>query len=223
MTPSRPNLHSWPVLQSTQLHRCLPQPQERIINDHLREESLSNGVKLSLIHGDITQVPLDAIVNAANARLQHGGGVAGAILRKGGSEIQRESNAWVRKHGPIRADQPALTGAGHLPCKYVIHAVGPVWGEGDEDQKLFTAVRSAVQLAEDHGFKSLALPAISTGIFGFPKDRAAIQILSAIEDYASGNASPELQEIWLVLWDQTTLDSFLKAVDRRWLQAGGHS
>jgi O-acetyl-ADP-ribose deacetylase (regulator of RNase III) len=220
LQPCRIQPCSRPVLQSNQPPFRMPQLQEGVIDDHIRETSLLNGTKLALMRGDITKVPLDAIVNAANARLRHGGGVAGAILRSGGDSIQQESDAWVREHGPIRADQPALTGAGQLPCRYVIHAVGPVWGEGEEDHKLFTAVRSALQLAEDQGFTGIALPAISTGIFGFPRDRAAVQILTAMEDFAAGNPEPALHEIWLVLWDQATLESFIKAFDHRWPEAG---
>jgi O-acetyl-ADP-ribose deacetylase (regulator of RNase III) len=203
------------VLQSTQPRQSA---LEGIINEHIRQTSLSNGVRLALVHGDLTRVPLDAIVNAANARLQHSGGVAGAIVRSGGMSIQQESNEWIREHGPISAGQPALTGAGDLPCRHVIHAVGPVWGEGDEDQKLFTAVRSALQLADEHGFSGVALPAISTGIFGFPKDRAARVIYSGFSAYAEDNPHPALKEIWLVIWDKPTLAIFTQAFDLQWLQ-----
>ena len=206
------------MLQSTQLH---PHPREGVINHHIRKSSLSNGVRFSLVHGDLTHVPVEAIVNAANAGLQHGGGVAGAISRAGGRSIQRESNAWVERHGPISPDRPALTGAGALPCQYVIHAVGPVWGDGDEDQKLSTAVCSALALAESKGMRSVALPAISTGIFGFPKERAATVILAALDKYAERHAAPSLQEVWLVLWDKLTLEIFVKAFDHDWSEAAG--
>jgi O-acetyl-ADP-ribose deacetylase (regulator of RNase III) len=196
-------------------------PREAVINNCIRQVSLSNGVRFSLVHGDLTRAPVEAIINAANARLQHGGGVAGAISRSGGGSIQRESNAWVERHGPISPDRPALTGAGTLPCQYVIHAVGPVWGEGDEDQKLSMAVSSALQLAEEEGMRSVALPAISTGIFGFPKPRAASVILAALEEYAVQHPTPSLQEVWLVLWDNPTLEIFMKAFDDGWPEASG--
>jgi O-acetyl-ADP-ribose deacetylase (regulator of RNase III) len=189
---------------------------EEIINDHIRQVPLTNGVRLALVHGDITRVPVDAIVNAANARLQHGGGVAGAIVRSGGMVIQRESNEWVREHGPISAERPALTSAGDLPCRRVIHAVGPVWGEGDEDHKLSIAVRAALQLAEEQGFSSVAFPAISTGIFGFPKGRAAQVIYSSFCAYAAQNPNPALKEIWLVIWDEASLAIFTQAFDLQW-------
>lgn len=88
------------------------------------------GQRLEIAQGDITAEDVEAIVNAANAMLQHGGGVAGVISRKGGPQIQEESNAWVREHGPVTHANPAYTRAGRLPFRFIIHAVGPVWGEG---------------------------------------------------------------------------------------------
>jgi len=123
----------------------------------LRAQDLPSGQRLLLVFGDLTEEKVDAVVNAANAMLQHGGGVAGAILRRGGRAIQAESEAWVRAHGPARPDRPAITGPGVLPCKAIIHAVGPIWGEGDEDAKLRTAVQSSLALAEERRFSSIAL------------------------------------------------------------------
>jgi len=152
---------------------------------------------------------MDAIVNAANAYLQHGAGVAGAIVRRGGETIQRESDAWVREHGPVPHAEPAYTSAGNLPCRYVIHAVGPVWGDGDEDAKLTQAVRGSLRLAEQLGLSSIALPAISTGIFGFPKERAAGVILAVIRDYFSKNPASGLKQVRLVLYDAPTIAVFV--------------
>src|SRR5574340_23751 len=135
----------------------------------LREHLLGNGGRLQLVEGDITAEQVDAIVNAANSHLLHGGGLAGALVRHGGDVIQQESNAWVRAHGPVSHTRPAWTSAGRLPARYILHAVGPVWGEGDEDSKLSAAVQGSLSLADELGLVSLALPAISTGIFGFPK------------------------------------------------------
>ena len=109
--------------------------------------NLSRGRRMELVKGDLTEEHVDVIVNAANQWLQHGTGVAGAIIQKGGSIIQKESNEWIAKHGSITRDQPAYTSAGSLPCKYVIHAVGPVWGEGEEEEKLYRAIRGALNLA----------------------------------------------------------------------------
>jgi len=99
------------------------------MNQVVREVTLPTGQVLRIVRGDITEERVDAIVNAANSHLKHGGGVAGAIVRKGGESIQRESDEWVRQHGPVPTGQVAVTGAGNLPAKAVIHAVGPVWGE----------------------------------------------------------------------------------------------
>jgi O-acetyl-ADP-ribose deacetylase (regulator of RNase III) len=171
---------------------------------------------LRLVHGDLTEERVDAIVNAANAQLAHGGGVAGAIARRGGPTIQEESDAWVRLHGPVTHDRPAITGAGRLPCGYVIHAVGPVWGEGDEDAKLRAAVSGALTLACERQLESLALPAISTGIFGFPKERGARVILDSVLDFFATEGSATLREVRLTLIDEATVSVFAEEFRRRW-------
>src|SRR5688572_10003455 len=113
--------------------------KEAAMNIVLKEFLFPSGQRLQIVQGDLTQENVDAIVNAANARLQHGGGVAAAISRRGGPQILAESDAWVRQHGPVTHTAPAHTGAGSLPCCIIIHAVGPVWGEGNEDHKLSAA------------------------------------------------------------------------------------
>ena len=150
------------------------------MNEIVREGNLPGGRTLQIVRGDLTEEQVDAIVNAANAQLQHGGGVAGAISRRGGPQIQEESNTWVRRFGPVPHARPAHTHAGKLPCRYVIHAVGPVWGSGDEDAKLAAAVQGSLQVAGQLGLISIAMPAISTGIFGFPVERAARVMLQAV-------------------------------------------
>jgi O-acetyl-ADP-ribose deacetylase (regulator of RNase III) len=158
----------------------------------MKEISLAGERELQIVQGDLTQEKVDAIVNAANSMLQHGGGVAGAIVRAGGRQIQAESDAWVRQHEPVSHSQPAYTSAGNLPCRYVIHAVGPVWGEGDEDHKLAQAVGGSLRVADRLGLDSIAFPAISTGIFGFPTQRAAGVILSVIREYFTQNPASRL-------------------------------
>jgi putative ATPase len=170
-----------------------------------------DGAILVLLQGDLTARPLDAIVNAANPQLQHGGGLAAAIARAGGPAIQRESDAWVRQNGLAGPERPAVTGAGTLPCRFVIHAVGPVWGEGGEDRKLASAVRTALETAESLGLKSLGLPAISTGIFRFPKPRAARITLEAIVEHFEGRKAGSLRRLELVVFDATTLEIFQEA------------
>ena len=169
---------------------------------------LPNGPVLELVQGDITTQPVDAIVNAANSRLKHGAGVAGAVLSRGGREIQQESDRWVREHGRVSHAEPAVTGAGRLPCRYVIHAVGPVWGEGDEDARLGAAVSGSLRRAEALNLESIALPAISTGVFGFPKERAARVILAAIQSFYAGLGECHLRTIRLVLYDHETAAAF---------------
>lgn len=170
-----------------------------------------SGACLELAHGDITTEKVDAIVNAANAHLQHGGGVAEAIARRGGPIIQRESDRWVRDHGPVSHDRPAVTAAGDLPCRCVIHAVGPVWGAGDEQAKLAAAVRGSLQTAEALGLSSIALPAISTGIFGFPLPLAATIILQTVQEFMQQNPSTGLRLVRIILWDTDTLEIFQQA------------
>ena len=145
------------------------------------------GTQLELVQGDITDLHVDAIVNAANEKLQLGGGVAGAIKRKGGPSIQEECN----RIGGTGVGTAVMTGAGHLKAKHVIHAVGPKMGEGDEDKKLGAAVRAAMALADRRGLKSIAMPAISTGNFGFPMDRAARIMLTEIHRYLQGGTKLE--------------------------------
>lgn len=129
-----------------------------------------------LRHGDITTGPVDAIVNAANSRLAGGGGVDGAIHRAGGATILAECQAWVANHGPLATGDAMLTTAGELPAAHVIHTVGPVWGlesPSDSDDLLASAYRTSLTVAANHNIESIAFPNISTGIFGFPKARAA--------------------------------------------------
>ena len=181
------------------------------VNTVLKEHAFPSGQTVQLVQGDLTIETVDAIVNAANAHLMHGGGVAGAIARRGGPQVQAESIAWVKEHGPVRHAEPAYTNGGDLPCRYVIHAVGPVWGEGDEDRKLAEAVSGSLRLADQLGLQSIAFPAISTGIFGFPKEHAAGIILDAIQKHFSAMPSSSLRLVRLTLFDQPTIDAFLKS------------
>jgi O-acetyl-ADP-ribose deacetylase (regulator of RNase III) len=173
----------------------------------LATRSIGEARDVQLVRGDITLEATDAIVNAANAHLMHGGGVAGAIVGRGGAAIQHESNAWVGAHGPVTHGRPAWTSGGNLAARFVIHAVGPIWGEGEEDSKLEATVRGALRVAEELNLRSIALPAIATGIFGFPKDRAANIILRAIRDHLRVETS-RLELVRLVLIDEATISAF---------------
>jgi O-acetyl-ADP-ribose deacetylase len=181
------------------------------MNRVVHEIALPGDVVLQIVEGDLTTETVDAIVNAANQHLQHGGGVAGAISRRGGRLIQAESDEWVRQHGLATHDRPAYTIGGNLPCRYVIHAVGPVWGSGNEDAKLAAALTGSLRLAGELGLATIAFPAISSGIFGFPKDRAARVILEAIRDDFTKNPHPTLRLVRITLIDQPTLQAFLDA------------
>jgi O-acetyl-ADP-ribose deacetylase (regulator of RNase III) len=165
---------------------------------------------MKLVQGDITERDIDAIVNAANSHLQHGGGVAGAIVRKGGQIIQEESN----KIGYTPVGTAVITGAGKLPAKFVIHAVGPRMGEGDEDNKLKSAVLSSLKLASEKGLKSISMPAISSGIFGFPKDRCAEILVNEALNYLKENPESSLELIEFCVYDDITMRYFKKEFDK---------
>ena len=175
------------------------------------ERNLPSGGVLQIVQGDITTEDVDAIVNAANSQLQHGGGLARAISERGGPAIQRESDEWVRTKGAVTHAHPAWTSGGNLPAKYVIHAVGPVWGAGDEETKLAAAVRGALRVADELDLASVALPAISTGIFGYPLDGAARTILASIQAYFQQTQDTSVRLVRLVLFDESSTQAFLDA------------
>jgi O-acetyl-ADP-ribose deacetylase len=163
---------------------------------------------MRLVQGDLTELAVDAIVNAANIHLVLGGGVAGAIRSKGGPGIQEECD----RIGGTTVGQAVVTGGGKLKARYVIHAVGPSYGEGNEDEKLRGATRNSLNRATEKGMGSIALPAISTGIFGFPKDRCADIMLTTIRDYLE-NETTSLKEVVLCLWSKEDLELFAKTLD----------
>lgn len=161
-----------------------------------------DGTQLELLDGDITELEIDAVVNPANEKLQLGAGVAGAILEKGGVSIQKECD----RIGGTAVGTAVITGAGDLNARHVIHAVGPRMGEGDEDRKLSSAVRSALALADRHGLKSIAVPAISTGVYGFPTDRCARITLTEIHRYLQGGT--KLSRVVVVLFGEEDFNTF---------------
>lgn len=168
------------------------------------------GQRLEVAHGDLTLERVDAIVNATNAYLKNSGGVAAAIVMRGGEVIQRECDEWVSKRGPVSNAQPAFTSAGKLACRYVIHAVGPVWGEGAEVNKLSLAVRGVLQMADRLRLESVAMPAISTGVFGFPKEEAARVFLDTIVEYYDEFPESKLKLVRITIIDPPTLKAFLQ-------------
>lgn len=173
------------------------------MNQEIARKEVAPQKWLTLLQGDITEERVDAIVNAANSRLQHGGGVAAAIVRKGGSIIQKESD----QIGFVPVGEAAITGGGSLPAQYVIHVVGPRWGEGNEDEKLKNAVLNTLKLASERRLQSISMPAISAGIFGFPKKRCAEILLTNME-YLKTNPDSTLNEVRICLFDAPTLEAF---------------
>lgn len=161
---------------------------------------------MRLVQGDITERAVDAIVNAANSHLQHGGGVAGAIVRRGGHVIQEESD----RIGYTPVGTAVITTAGALPSGFVIHAVGPRMGEGDEETKLKNAVRNSLLVAAGKGLRSISMPAISSGIFGFPKDRCAKVLVSEAANYLESTTDSSLDIVEFCIHDDLTMGYFKK-------------
>ena len=168
---------------------------------------------LELAQGDITSLAVDAIVNAANTELQHGGGVAAAISRKGGPAIQNESDAIVAERGSLKTGDAVITSGGKLPAKFVIHTVGPIWGDdatATSDNQLRRAIRNSLGLADKKKLKSIAFPAISTGIYRFPVERAAKLMVAEAAGYLAGNT--KLERVILCLYDDASYRAFAEVL-----------
>ncbi|MCZ7645783.1 MAG: macro domain-containing protein [Planctomycetota bacterium] len=163
---------------------------------------------IRIVQGDLTAQAVDAIVNAANTDLQLGAGVAGAIRKKGGPSIQAECDA----HGPVELGGAALTGAGDLPAKHVIHAAGMKLGGRVSEASLLDATRNSLRLAAEHGLTSLAFPAIGTGVGGFPLEACArLMLAEARRHLESGRTS--VKEIAFVLFDEASCAAFQAAAE----------
>ncbi len=158
---------------------------------------------------DITKEKTDAIVNAANSHLAHGGGVALAISRAGGATINEESKRYVKEHGPVPTGEVATTSGGNLKSHYVIHAVGPIWGEGSEEEKLSSAFYNSLVKADELDIKSIAFPAISSGIYGFPKDKCASIFFKTIKLYLEEEKT-DLKLIRMCLYSKEDCEIFEK-------------
>lgn len=157
---------------------------------------------IKLLLGDITKIGVDAIVNAANSSLLGGGGVDGAIHRAGGRAILDECRKIVERQGVCATGEAVITTAGNMPARYVIHTVGPVWhgGMNNEDQLLANAYSNSLRLAVDNGVKTIAFPNISTGVYGFPKERAANIAIEAVRKFLKNDKS--LHEVVFVCFDR---------------------
>ncbi|HLG95009.1 MAG TPA: O-acetyl-ADP-ribose deacetylase [Bryobacteraceae bacterium] len=178
------------------------------------EIEFPGGKKLRLIVGDITKLPVDAIVNAANSGLRGGGGVDGAIHRAGGPVIMRELDAIRAKQGGCQTGSAVPTTAGALPARFVFHAVGPVYHDGKhgEPELLAGCYRTCLELAEKHGAKTISFPAISTGVYGYPLAQAAEIALNAVAAHLNCPGS-KLQEALFVLFDQRAYDEHARAAN----------
>jgi O-acetyl-ADP-ribose deacetylase (regulator of RNase III) len=175
------------------------------------EFNLNEDTLLRLVEGDITERKVDAIVNAANSYLMHDVGVAGAIVRKGGKIIQDES----KRIGFVKVGSSVITSSGSLPSKAVIHTMGPQMGEGNEDEKLSNAINGCLELASQHEFKSISIPAISSGIFGFPKDRCAKKLVKETINFLTQkeDSPSNLKIIEFCLLDIDIINVFQKEID----------
>lgn len=159
---------------------------------------------IKVLKGDITRIPADAIVNAANSSLMGGGGVDGAIHRAGGPEILAECCRIVEKQGSCPTGEAVITGAGKLPARYVIHTVGPVWhgGSNDEPRLLARCYTNSLSLAEQNSCRSVAFPNISTGVYRYPKNLAARVAVKAIRDFAVEHPATVIESVHLVCFDE---------------------
>ena len=160
-----------------------------------------------MVRGNLLEEPVDAIVNAANGHLAHGGGVAGIISRAAGPALQEESDLLIRRNGPLPSGSAVVTTAGTLAFKGVIHAVGPRRGEGDEEKKLLRALISAWKRAEERGWSSVSFPAVSSGIFAVPLDICA-------RAYVAAARACTLRQLRLCLRDQPVIDAVLAELSR---------
>jgi len=176
-----------------------------------REDGAQDGEFL-VVRGNLLEEPVDGVVNAANGRLAHGGGVAAILARAAGPALQAESDRVVRQRGTLPTGSAVLTGAGRLPFKGVVHAIGPRQGEGDEAALLLRALGAAFEQANAAGWNSLAFPAVSSGIFAVPLEICARAYVRAARDWLARGAA--LQTLRLCLRDQPVIDAVLAELGR---------
>lgn len=164
--------------------------------------------RLTIIQGDITQQDVDAIVNAANSSLLGGGGVDGAIHRAGGPQILAECKVYVAKHGTLPTGEAMITSGGRMKAKHVIHTVGPVWhgGANREDELLAHSYRNSLRVAVENKVKTIAFPSISTGIYGFPIERAVRIAVETVKQFV--HEDPLLREVRFIAFSQNDFDIY---------------
>jgi len=184
----------------------------------LSEIKTPQGISIQVRHGDMTTEEVDCIVNAANSSLDHASGLAGAIVKKGGDIVQTESDVYVAKNGRLEEGGVAVTSAGKLPCKNVLHAVGPTWHGGNEGEEIILGmtVRSCLDKANELKHTSISLPAISSGIFGFPKEKCAVVMFDMAFQFIQENSGKtSLKEIRFTNFDDKTVEIFDKECKKR--------
>lgn len=174
-----------------------------------RHEVIINGVRVTLVQGDITRQTTDAIINAANSSLMGGGGVDGAIHRAGGPAILEECKQIVARQGRLPPGKAVITTGGKLKSRYVIHTVGPIWNGGNhgEPEVLASAYRESLRLASEYGLRSVSFPSISTGAYGYPVSSAAETALKTVISYIKSERS-SLREVAFVLFDGATFHAY---------------
>ena len=177
--------------------------------------ALAPGKILELVQGDITRETVDAIVNAANSELEPGGGVCGAIHRVGGPTIAEECRKLRAGHGRVAVGHAVATSGGRLPARYVIHAVGPRWsgGTSGEPQALAGAYRESIRTADELGLKSIAFPAISTGIFGYPLREATLVAVETVREALLRTRN--LGVVRFVVFDDFAYQAYSQALSTR--------
>ena len=177
------------------------------------EVSFDNNRLLKVVEGDITKIPVDVIVNAANAQLSGGGGVDGAIHKQGGPKIMEELNVIRAKDKGCPTGSAVVTSAGNLPAKYVFHAVGPVYqdGESGEPELLTSCYRTCLKLADQLGAKTISFPSISAGVYGYPMDEAAEIALTEVMDYL-GRPQTGVEQVVLVVFGKAAYGTFVRVM-----------
>lgn len=182
-----------------------------------------SGTDVVVLAGDITEQDVGVVVNAANEHLKHGGGVAAAISDAGGPTIQEESDRYVEKHGPLEPGEAATTDGGKLDAGWVVHVVGPRHsGNRERDERLLRqAVTAALDAAAQTGARTVALPAISTGVFGYPMDRATHDICAAVADWVTENRG-RLDEVRLVGFDADAARAFADGLEAAYGREKGY-
>lgn len=183
------------------------------IPDHARASVRAGDTTLSALTGDLTTMETEAIVNAANTTLAHGGGIAGAISQAGGPVIEVESAAWIEEYGPLEPGVAALTSAGSMPASYVIHTAGPIYTEGQDNESLLgAAALAAVDMASEIGVRTMAMPAVSAGIYGYPPDEATAVLVAAVAEFVGSNESL-LTSVRFVGYDEAMAQRFAEAIN----------